>query len=160
MKINSLICVRLSGCSCCADTFPTCSCSRTPRVLRPQHRHHRVVFLQNSPLLLCRLHRLFCHGAMSICHSTDVEFNVMPPTLHCVGSRDAKTVACSSYLSLGHGVASNSRILKIIDLFAEYSLFYRAFLQKRPIILRSLLFVATRHQPTRRGSAIIGSAIN
>ena len=134
MKINSLICVRLSGCSCCADTFPTCSCSRTPRVLRPQHRHHRVVFLQNSPLLLCRLHRLFCHGAMSICHSTDVEFNVMPPTLHCVGSRDAKTVACSSYLSLGHGVASNSRILKIIDLFAKYSLFYWAFLQKRPII--------------------------
>ena len=27
--------------------------------------------------------------------------------------------------------------------FAEYSLFYRALLQKRPIILRSLLIVAT-----------------
>jgi len=29
------------------------------------------------------------------------------------------------------------------DCFAEYSLFYRALLQKRPIILRSLLIVAT-----------------
>ena len=81
-------------------------------------------------------------------------------TYYYCGSRDAKTVACSSYLSLGHRVASNSRIRKIIDLFAEYCLFYRVFLQKRPIILRSLLFVATQHQPTRRGSAMIGSAIN
>jgi len=30
--------------------------------------------------------------------------------------------------------------------FAEYSLFYRALLQKRPIILRSLLIVATPYQ--------------
>jgi len=30
-----------------------------------------------------------------------------------------------------------------IDFFAEFSLFYRALLQKRPIILRSLLIVAT-----------------
>jgi len=37
----------------------------------------------------------------------------------------------------------NRRLLKIIRLFAEYSLFYRALLQKRPVILRSLLIVAT-----------------
>ena len=33
--------------------------------------------------------------------------------------------------------------LKLQVSFAEYSLFYRALLQKRPIILRSLLIVAT-----------------
>jgi len=33
--------------------------------------------------------------------------------------------------------------LKLHISFAEYSLFYRAFWQKRPMILRSLLIVAT-----------------
>ena len=33
--------------------------------------------------------------------------------------------------------------LKLQVSFAEYSLFYRALLQKRPIVLRSLLIVAT-----------------
>jgi len=33
--------------------------------------------------------------------------------------------------------------LKLLVSFAEYGLFYRALLQKRPIILRSLLIVAT-----------------
>jgi len=42
-----------------------------------------------------------------------------------------------------YGVATISRLLKIIGLFAESSLFYRALLQKRPIIYRSLLNVAT-----------------
>jgi len=39
---------------------------------------------------------------------------------------------------------------------AEYSLFYRALLQKRPVILRSLLIVATpqpQHQPRYRSKA-------
>ena len=36
--------------------------------------------------------------------------------------------------------------LKLQDSFAEYSLFHRALLQKRPIILRSLLIVATPHE--------------
>ena len=42
------------------------------------------------------------------------------------------------------GVATISRLLKLQVSFAEYSLFYRALLQKRPIILRSLLTEATR----------------
>ena len=42
-----------------------------------------------------------------------------------------------------HGVATISRLLKIKGSFAEYSLFYRALLHKRHIILRSLLIVAT-----------------
>ena len=33
--------------------------------------------------------------------------------------------------------------LKLYVSFAEYRLFYRAFLQKRPMIIRSLLVVAT-----------------
>jgi len=41
-----------------------------------------------------------------------------------------------------YGVATISRLLKMIGLFAEYSLFYRALLQKRPIILRGLIIVA------------------
>ena len=51
---------------------------------------------------------------------------------------------------LGYGVATISRLLENyrsllqnIVSFAEYSLFYRALLQKRPMILRSLLFEAT-----------------
>ena len=45
-----------------------------------------------------------------------------------------------------------SRRLKTIGLFcrvsfAEYSLFYRALVQKRPKIFRSLLIVATPYQP-------------
>jgi len=45
-----------------------------------------------------------------------------------------------------YGVATISRLLKIQVSFAEYRLFYRALLQRRPIILRSLLIVATHHR--------------
>jgi len=40
-------------------------------------------------------------------------------------------------------VATISRVLQIIGLFCRISLFYRALLQKRRIILGSLLIVAT-----------------
>ena len=43
---------------------------------------------------------------------------------------------------------------KLYVCFAEYSLCYMALLQKRPIILRSLLFVATPYVDDR--SCIIG----
>jgi len=43
----------------------------------------------------------------------------------------------------GYGVATISRLLKIIGLSVEYRLLYRALLQQRPMILRSLLIVAT-----------------
>ena len=39
--------------------------------------------------------------------------------------------------------ASESRLLKLQVSFAEYRLFYRALLEKRPIILRNLLIIAT-----------------
>jgi len=38
---------------------------------------------------------------------------------------------------------THSRLLKNIGIFAEYRLFDRTLLQKRPMILRSLLIVAT-----------------
>jgi len=41
--------------------------------------------------------------------------------------------------------------LKLQVSFAEYSLFYRARLQKRPVILRSLLVVATPYLDIRAG---------
>jgi len=41
-------------------------------------------------------------------------------------------------------VASLGRLLEMIGLLCrEYSLFYRAFLQKRPILLRGIIIVAT-----------------
>ena len=43
--------------------------------------------------------------------------------------------------------------LKLYVSFAEYSLFYRAHLQKRPIILRSLLIEATSYQVFGRSEA-------
>ena len=46
-------------------------------------------------------------------------------------------------ISRGDGVATVSRIDKIIGLHAEYRLFYRALLQKRPKILSILLTKAT-----------------
>jgi hypothetical protein len=49
-------------------------------------------------------------------------------------------------LCVQYGVVTISRLFEITGLFSEYSLFYRALLQKRPIILRGLLFVATPNQ--------------
>jgi len=40
-------------------------------------------------------------------------------------------------------VASNSRLIKIIGLFCRISSLYRFLLQKRPMILRSLLVEST-----------------
>ena len=51
-----------------------------------------------------------------------------------------------------YGVATIRRLLKRLGLFAEYTLFYRALLQKRPIILRSLLIVATPYEHTANES--------
>jgi len=45
--------------------------------------------------------------------------------------------------SAAYAVATISRLLKIISLFCRISSLYRSLLQKRPIILRSLLIEAT-----------------
>jgi len=49
---------------------------------------------------------------------------------------------CECACDTMYGVATRSKPLKMIRLFcAEYSLFYRALLQKRPMISRSLRIV-------------------
>ena len=52
----------------------------------------------------------------------------------------------SRWIEGGYGVATSSRLLKMIGLFCRISLFYRALLQKRPIILRRRLLVATPYE--------------
>ena len=48
-----------------------------------------------------------------------------------------------------YGVATNGRLLRIRGLFCRNTLFYGALLQKRPIILRSLLIVAIPYEHAR-----------
>jgi len=52
--------------------------------------------------------------------------------------QEAKRVSTFEY-----GMATIGRLLKILVSIAEYSLFYKALLQKRPTILKSLLIEAT-----------------
>jgi len=50
------------------------------------------------------------------------------------------------YISMSrYGLATISRLLQIIGIFCRMSSLYRALWQKRPIILRSLLIVATAY---------------
>ena len=57
----------------------------------------------------------------------------------CLSARCQKCIG----VSRRYGVATVSRIDNIISFFAEYRLFYRALLQKRPIILSMLLTEAS-----------------
>jgi len=54
-----------------------------------------------------------------------------------------------TYKPIWGGVATISRLLQLYVSFAEYRLVYRALLQKRPMILRSLLIVATPYKRYR-----------
>ena len=56
-----------------------------------------------------------------------------------------RSLSLSLSLSLTHAMGRLRFVgsLKVYVSFAEYSLIYRALLQKRPKILRSLLIVAT-----------------
>ena len=60
--------------------------------------------------------------------------------LHGRAHRSERWRSCGIYT---YGLATISRLLKMKGFFAEYSLFYGALLQKRPIILRNLLLAAT-----------------
>jgi len=55
-----------------------------------------------------------------------------------------------------HNSNSTSSSYQDSNSFAEYSLFYRALLQKRPIILRSLLTVAAPYENSHRMEFSIG----
>jgi len=62
---------------------------------------------------------------------------------HCNILQHTATHCNARLTNVRCGVATISRLLKVQVSFAEYRLFYRALLQKRPIFLRSLLIVAT-----------------
>jgi len=74
----------------------------------------------------------------------------------CVGVRVCECVrVCVRETIQGtYGVAQLVGSLKLYVSIAEYSLFHRALLQKRPIILRSLLIVATPHWMSRGGLCV------
>ena len=66
--------------------------------------------------------------------------SVLPSDLNRKGKGDDGLGRAVNHI---YGVATISRIDKILGLFCEYCLFYRALLQKRPIILSILLTKAT-----------------
>ena len=73
---------------------------------------------------------------------TRVKSRILPLSL----SHTHRCILCflfSLFLFRCYGVASSSRLLKIIGLFCRTLLLCRALSQKRPIILRSLLIEAT-----------------
>ena len=84
------------------------------------------------------------HHSLACRSQVYVSFQVCRSLFKYIGMYNTHTLhhsfACRSQV---YGVAMTSRLLKIMFFFAEYSLFCRAVLQKRPIIFRSLLVIAT-----------------
>jgi len=87
------------------------------------------IYLSNAAV---HISNTACHGGMH--HARSVQ--VWP-------REREKTSAHARY-----AVATISRLLRIIRLFCRISLFYRALLQKRPVILGSLLTVTTPYLPS------------
>jgi len=71
-------------------------------------------------------------------------------TTHVTHSHESRHTyeQVKSHIWMGHDMGWLRWVgsLKLQVFFAEYSLFYRALLKKRPIILRSLLIVATPYE--------------
>ena len=83
-----------------------------------------------------------CGG--SVRHTLRAHVREQVLTWENISQRELTCANVHSYRLQGiYGVATISKLLKFMGLFCENSLFYRALLQKRPIILRSLLIVAT-----------------
>jgi len=94
------------------------------------HLQLQIVCVRQTETLLAPLHcRTMPHGASPLLHVASSCLPFAMGWLRLVGS------------------------LKLYVSFAESDLFYRALLQKRPIVLRSLLIVATPyalpHQPSQ-----------
>jgi len=74
-------------------------------------------------------------GESAVCYSVLQCVAVCCSVLQCVTEIQSEEAMGES----DYGVATISRLLKILGLFCRDHLFYRALLQKRPIISRSLL---------------------
>ena len=118
-----------------------------------------VSFLLYTSTDKCRTY-LFCSSGMSHLHVSHVPLSHLHVshflcficmwvvwqtgrTCRCVCVAWLVAVYDRTHASVRYGLASVSRIDKIIGLSAEYSLFYSSLLQQRPTILSMLLTVAT-----------------
>jgi len=93
------------------------------RVARDNRRQQETTRETNEGLLQC----------VSVCCSV----------LQCVAVCCSERTSMTALQEFGMGWLRLVGSLKLQVSFAEYSLFYRALLPKRPIILRSLLIVTT-----------------
>ena len=103
---------------------------------------HCNMLPQLSSALECALQHTAKHCKIlqhTATHCNTLEFT----TIHRQIDRQIYTFACIYHTGWLRLVGS----LKIQVSFAEYSLIYRALLQKRPAILRSLLIVSTPYLP-------------
>jgi len=91
--------------------------------------------------MLCTLLHTLRHPADT---ATRCSKDAMQSTAHLHANEPTKC-SCVWYICdiHIHGVATIRKLLKIYVSFAAYHLLYRALLQKKPIILRSLLIAAT-----------------
>jgi len=108
---------------------------------------HRLLSSVLLPCLFCVWNDLvFVHG--SLCVILGVLLLSCDLSLHCATSRPHPSVCADSYFLLQSAAVLMGWLrcvgsLKLQVSFAEYRLFYRALLQLRPLILRSLLILAT-----------------
>jgi len=136
-----------------------CSCF----LIEYKERFEGLLQKSNLPaaLLLEHFQSMMCHtgkhSQSMMCHtrkhlnSTICHTGKHVQSVKCHTSKHLQLMMCHTgkhgvrrtLSGLSYGVATISRLLKIIGLFCRISLFYWALLQKRPIILRSLLIVAT-----------------
>jgi len=95
-----------------------------------------------------RCHTRYFRGMMhlpQICVWSETWLTQSCGTTHSCMRNDSM---CVAWLILVYDMAHSSHIRDEWAVsFAEYSLFYRALLQKRPVILRSLLIAATPYVP-------------
>jgi len=73
----------------------------------------------------------------------------------CILQKRPMIVSILPTIATPYGVATTTRLLKIIGLFCRISSFYRTLLQKRPLILRSLLIVATPYHVYPVGDSML-----
>jgi len=101
------------------------------------HMHAYTLLCAFFPEATCTYRYVYSYT--SVCTRKHTCLHLHTPLRYVFIRTPLKTKICMGWLRL---VGS----LKLQASFAEYCLFYRALLQKRPIILRSLLIIDTPYQ--------------